>query len=314
VARQQRFDISGYYHVVNRGVGRMAIFLDEKDHSKFMQILQDSRDVHQFSVHAHVLMPNHYHLLMQTGYANLSEAMKQINARYSIFFNKKYNRIGPLWQGRFKSWFVHDEAYLRTVIKYIEYNPVKAGICEKLGQFKWASRYSLSFTEEKDLSNGLSKVEQKQIAAHFGADVVKGADTVTHVTQDHATLRHTRLLADYFLDDGGAPGSVATRNWQIIRAVQDGFKQKDIAEHLDITNAQVSRIMKLYRQKNRLFETVKKRGESRAFSDAPCFTQATEAYLCRQVLKHGNAEDIQQLTELFGKKVKKLTSDPGFLC
>ena len=314
MARQQRFNMSGYYHVVNRGVGRMAIFLDDKDHGKFMQILQDSRDIHRFSVHAHVLMPNHYHLLLQTGYENLSEAMKQINARYSIFFNKKYNRVGPLWQGRFKSWFVHDESYLRTVIKYIEYNPVKAGICEKPGQFKWASRYCLSFTDPKDLSNGLSKAEQKQIAAHFGADMVKGTDTARGVTQDHATLRHSRPLADYFVDDGGVPGSVVTRTWQIILAVQDGHSQKEVAEHLNITHAQVSRIMKLYRQKSRLFETVKKRGERQDFSDAPCYTQDAEAYLCRQVLKHGNADDIKQLTALFGKKVKKLTSDPQFLC
>ena len=313
MARRQRYNISGYYHVVNRGVGRMAIFLDDKDYGKFMHILQDSRDIHQFSVHAHVLMPNHYHLLLQTGYENLSEAMKQINARYSIFFNKKYNRVGPLWQGRFKSWFVHDESYLRTVIKYIEYNPVKAGICEKLGQFKWASRYCLSFADPKNLSGGLNKAEQKQIAAHFGADMVKSADTVKHAAQASAILRHTRTLSDYFLGDGGVPGSIETRNWQIIQAVQDGYKQKEIAEHLNITNAQVSRIMKLYRQKNRLFETVRKREESQAFFDAPCFTRNTEAHLCRQVLKHGNADEIKQLTALFGKKVKKLTSDPQLL-
>lgn len=64
--------------------------------------------------------------------------MRQINSKYSIYFNNKYKRVGPLWQGRFKSWFVYDEFYLGILVRYIEYNPIKANITKKIGEYRWA--------------------------------------------------------------------------------------------------------------------------------------------------------------------------------
>ena len=64
--------------------------------------------------------------------------MRQINSRYSSYFNKKYKRVGPLWQGRFKSWYVYDESYIKSLVKYIEFNPIKAKMVQKIGQYQWA--------------------------------------------------------------------------------------------------------------------------------------------------------------------------------
>jgi len=77
-------------------------------------------------------MSNHYHLLIKINNENLSQIMQKVNSRYSIYFNNKYNRVGPLWQGRFKSWFVFDDNYLSTLVRYIEFNPIKANIAKKI--------------------------------------------------------------------------------------------------------------------------------------------------------------------------------------
>ena len=79
-------------------------------------------------LHNYCLMSNHYHLLIEIRQENLSKFMRQLNMNYAIYFNKKYKRSGHLWQGRFKSWYVTDEAYLYTLMLYIEQNPLSRRI------------------------------------------------------------------------------------------------------------------------------------------------------------------------------------------
>jgi putative transposase len=105
--------------------------------------------LYEVKVHSYVLMSNHYHLLVETSKENLSGYMRHINANYAIYFNKKYKRSGHLWQGRFKFWHVTDEAYLYALVAYIEYNPIKAKIISKLGEYKYSSY--LAFSEQKEV-------------------------------------------------------------------------------------------------------------------------------------------------------------------
>ena len=129
----------GYYHVINRGVEKRKVFLDSADHHKFMSLIEEFKLDHNFVIHAFCLMANHYHLLIEVKQKNLSTIMHKINSRYSNYFNKKYNRVGHLWQGRFKSWYVKDQRYLTNLTKYIEQNPIRAGITTKIGDFPWSS-------------------------------------------------------------------------------------------------------------------------------------------------------------------------------
>ncbi len=120
-----------------------------------------------------------------------------------------------------------------------------------------------------------------------------------------------KALGDYFVPSGFSKSdAVSDRNWQIVQAIEDGHKQKDIADYLAITYAQVSRILKMYRLKNRLFEDVKKRGILKGVSDVRSFTRSVEKQFCMQVLMHGTPGDRAQLTALYGKKLKKLSPDP----
>ena len=136
--RKSRINKIGFYHIINRGVARANIYLCDDDFMKFLEIVQDASDDYDFEIYSFCLMNNHYHLLIKTKKQNLSSALQKINSRYSIYFNNNYKRVGPLWQGRFKSWFVYDERYLQALVKYIEFNPIKANITQTIGQYKWA--------------------------------------------------------------------------------------------------------------------------------------------------------------------------------
>ncbi|MEA3522347.1 MAG: transposase [Campylobacterota bacterium] len=146
--RRPRVDMVGSYHIVNRGVDKRVIYKDNEDHKTFLQILCDASTIYEVRVHAYVMMSNHYHLLIETTQENLSKYMKHINASYAIYFNKKYKRSGHLWQGRFKSWFVTQESYLYALTAYIEYNPIKAKMAKKLGEYKHSSYRAFSEQEE----------------------------------------------------------------------------------------------------------------------------------------------------------------------
>ncbi|NBL01095.1 MAG: hypothetical protein EOM50_24490, partial [Erysipelotrichia bacterium] len=138
MARSLRIEVVGFYHVINRGVVQANIFHDQDDFTKFLDIMQEASEEYNFEIYSFCLMNNHYHLLLKTHDTNLSRAMQKVNSRYSIYYNQKYKRVGPLWQGRFKSWYVYDEVYLKILVKYIEYNPIKASITKTVGVYKWA--------------------------------------------------------------------------------------------------------------------------------------------------------------------------------
>ena len=126
--RQPRVESIGFHHVINRGVARGDIFLKPRDYEKFLEILEDAKLRYDFIVHSFCLMNNHYHLLIETKNENLSLVARQINSKYAQYFNRQYKRVGPLWQGRFKNYYVYDESYLYILLRYIERNPIKAKI------------------------------------------------------------------------------------------------------------------------------------------------------------------------------------------
>ena len=139
MARRPRIEIAGYYHIVNRGVEQRVVFKESSDYEYFEKLMCNYAKEYDIIIHNYCLMSNHYHILLEIKQTNLSKYMKQLNMSYSIYFNKKYKRVGHLWQGRFKSWYVTNEAYLYTLMCYIEQNPLKAKIVKKLEYYKYSS-------------------------------------------------------------------------------------------------------------------------------------------------------------------------------
>ena len=115
----------GWYHVMNRGIERREIFLGDRDRSHFVELIGLLLERYGIEVHAYCLMDNHYHLAVCTPLGNLSEGMKWLGQSYSTWFNRKHQRVGPLFQGRFKSLPVDAEDWLWQLTFYIHLNPVR---------------------------------------------------------------------------------------------------------------------------------------------------------------------------------------------
>ena len=130
---------SGIYHVMQRGIDRQQIFEEPQDYLTFLQILLDCRTMCGFKLYAYCLMGNHVHLLIKVERDPLETIFKRICGRYVYWYNVKYERIGHLFQDRFKSEPVETDKYFLTVLRYIHQNPVKAGLCEKPGDYRFSS-------------------------------------------------------------------------------------------------------------------------------------------------------------------------------
>ena len=143
---KRNFGISGYNHCIVRGINKGDIFFDEQDRYKFIDVLKEYKQKSQVKIGSYTLMQNHVHLVTKCDYDNLSNFFHSVLISYSSYFNKKYERVGHLFENRFKNKPIETEEYLRSVIKYIHYNPEKAGIC--LAQnYKWSS-YKEFFKKE----------------------------------------------------------------------------------------------------------------------------------------------------------------------
>jgi putative transposase len=125
MARPTRIDIeNGWYHVTARGIERRSIFRADVDREHFLELLATAAERFRVLIHAYVLMDNHYHLVIQTPDANLSTTVQWINVSYSVWFNKRHDRVGPLFQGRFKSVPVEDSVWAYDLSLYVHLNPV----------------------------------------------------------------------------------------------------------------------------------------------------------------------------------------------
>jgi len=140
MARQLRIEYSGaVYHITARGNARKEIFLDDSDRQIFLDVLASTIEKYNWLCHAYCLMDNHYHLLLETPDQNLSLGMRQVNGVYTQRFNRQHNRIGHVFQDRFKSILVEKESHLLELCRYIVINPVAAGITNHPSEYFWSS-------------------------------------------------------------------------------------------------------------------------------------------------------------------------------
>lgn len=130
---------SGIYHIIMRGINRQSIFKDQEDNHRFLHALQHYKDLSGYKLYAYCLMGNHVHLLIHVDVEPLEQIMRRICGSYVYWYNKKYERIGNLFQDRFKSEAVEDDTYFLTVLRYIHQNPYKAGLVTELEKHKWSS-------------------------------------------------------------------------------------------------------------------------------------------------------------------------------
>lgn len=121
-----------WYHVMNRGRRGDNIFADNEDYETFIVLLQEASKMFDLRISAYCLMPNHYHILVQTPRGNLSRAMRHINGVYTQRYNRKRKTDGQLFRGRYKSILVDADNYLLELLRYIHRNPVRAHLCNRV--------------------------------------------------------------------------------------------------------------------------------------------------------------------------------------
>ena len=141
MARLPRLNMSGVpQHVIQRGNNKKACFFEEQDYKVYLDKLKEYGAKLEVEIHSFVLMTNHVHLLMTPKEGNgVSRLMQSLGRYYVRYINKKYDRTGTLWEGRFKSTLIDSENYLLTVCRYIELNPVRANMVEQPAEYPWSS-------------------------------------------------------------------------------------------------------------------------------------------------------------------------------
>lgn len=137
--RPREISSTGIYHIMLRGINRQHIFEDDEDLHKFLEVLEVYKSICEYRLYGYCLMGNHVHLLMHEHNEPISSAMKRLGSSYVHWFNKKYDRVGHLFQGRFRSETVENDAYFMTVLRYIHQNPLKAGLVRSIEQYEWSS-------------------------------------------------------------------------------------------------------------------------------------------------------------------------------
>ena len=140
MARPLRIEYPGaVYHVTSRGNEKKDIFKDDQDRATFLRILEHVNKRYHWLCHAYCLMGTHYHLLIETPDGNLALGMRQLNGVYTQARNKRYNKTGHIFQGRYKAILIQKDSHLLEVCRYVVLNPVRAGMVEKPDDWPWSS-------------------------------------------------------------------------------------------------------------------------------------------------------------------------------
>ncbi len=141
MARKPRIVVAGQpHHIIVRGINREPVFYRDADYHYYLQSLHRSSEKNGCSIHAYVLMTNHVHLLLTPQNDNsIAKTIQSTGCRYVHYFNTAYERTGTLWEGRYKSLLIDSETYLFACQRYIEMNPVRAGMVENPDRYPWSS-------------------------------------------------------------------------------------------------------------------------------------------------------------------------------
>ena len=274
MARPLRIEYPGAtYHVTSRGNARQATYLDDEDRLRFLRLVQQVMDRFNWRCHAYCLMSNHYHLLIETAAPTLSRGMRHLNGVYTQTFNRRHQRVGHVFQGRFKAILVEREAYLLELARYVVLNPVRANMVPSAKDWPWSSyRVTAGLSEDTGL------VSTDSLLAQFSHDSLKarseylqfvaqgcglspwkqlkgqiylGSESfVANLPKQDATTREIpriQRLADrpplsVILSAGASAEAIH-------RAYRDfGYTQREIARHLGVHYATISRRIRGWEQ------------------------------------------------------------------
>ncbi len=176
--KPRKFSETDIYHIILRGNDKSDIFYDDQDRYIFLDIIEETKKKFNYEVYAFCLMTNHIHMIIKVKDDFLSKAIQSLELRYSLYFNKKLNRSGHLFENRFFSKQVENLNYFLTVCKYVHRNPEKANI-EKTENYKWSS-----FAEY----NGKERIINKNVLLHYFGNSIDEFKKYTLINDDKEQL------------------------------------------------------------------------------------------------------------------------------
>ena len=278
MARPLRIEYEGaVYHITSRGNAYQDIFLDDADREKFLELLNQTVERFNWLCHAYCLMSNHYHLLIETIDPTLSRGMRQLNGVYTQAFNRRHNRVGHVFQGRYKAILVEKEAYLLELSRYIVLNPVRAKMVKSPEEWEWSSYRATAglreapsfltvdwilgqFSDDREeaqrlyrkfVAEGVGRSPWNELKGqiYLGSEgfidsIPKPGTKLAEVPRKQRLLERNRpVLEEIFAD-------AETTDGGIFKAYHDyGYTMREIAEHLGVHYATVSRHLRKFEQR-----------------------------------------------------------------
>jgi REP-associated tyrosine transposase len=255
---------NGVYHVYNRGHEKRAIFRDDVDRGEFIRTLLKVRGLCRWSVLSYCLLPNHYHLVLRTPNPDLARGMRQLNSSYAQAFNRRHERVGHVFQGRYQSRLIQGDDHLAATIRYVVLNPVAAGFCDRPENWPWSghrevvglvrsrivdvdecltllgpagrdrlSRYRSLFADDSPAA-----LPEARGGIVVG-DAAYAEQVIAEASDPSIEVPKRQRLAGRPELDAIQAGDRA--DWLIAAYYEHGYSQREIAEHLDRHYATVSR-------------------------------------------------------------------------
>ncbi len=245
MARKPRVNDPGFYHIVNRGVNGAEIFNEKEDFFKFMELMLKTKYDYKVIFHAFTILPNHYHILLETTLPNLSEAMRFLNSAYAAWYNYKSGRVGHLWKGRFESYMMFDDNHSWKVIKYIERNALALGLVDDIKDYEYQSLVlRLKKNKFNEIIEG-SMIFQKPLEEYiewlnkplekFELEEIYNEPKIVKVDGELKVIR--KKISDFFEE-------FDEKKDAILAAKEAGYKYTEIARYLGVSTGYINKILK----------------------------------------------------------------------
>ena len=246
MARKPRVNDPGFYHIVNRGVNESVVFNEKEDYFKFMELMLKIKYDYNVTFHAFTILPTHYHVLIQTHKANLSEAMRLLNSAYAAWYNFKSGRIGHLWKGRFESYMLFDEEHFWKVVKYIERNALALNLVDDITKWEYQSlalrlkknKFFEIIEDSKILTKPLDEYIEwlKKPLEQFEIDEIYKEPKI--IKLEDGSIKVVRKKLNEFFEE------YKDKKEAIKAAKANGYKYSEIARFLGVSNAYISKLAK----------------------------------------------------------------------
>jgi len=246
MARKPRINEPGFYHIVNRGVNESVVFNEKEDYFKFMELMLKIRNDYNVTFHAFIILPTHYHVLIQTHKPNLSEAMRLLNSAYAAWYNFKSGRVGHLWKGRYESYMLFDEEHFWKVVKYIERNALALNLVDDITKWEYQSlalrlkknKFFEIIKDSKILTKPIDEYINflKKPLEQFEIDEIYKEPKI--VKLEDGSIKVVRKKLNEFFEE------YKDKKEAIKAAKANGYKYSEIARFLGVSNAYISKLAK----------------------------------------------------------------------